>query len=152
MMADKLAELRAASSAAHKAQKDAETARDREIYEAKQRIVEAHASNIYALQKAKWEADEALRQYQSETASHPWEGKRVNHKWKSSGGRVSPPVAGVVEVRRVGTEFPGNTAKWRIPDMGKPFVRMLKKDGSPSLKFEAFGTGDNWVLAEGESE
>ena len=89
----------------------------------------------------------ALRNHLSETGSHPWEGKRVTHR--RTNGKL-----GVVQIRRVDSQFPAN-ATWGRPEIGQAFVRLLKKDGTPSLAYDSYCTGNaiqnTWRLAEGET-
>jgi hypothetical protein len=162
MMADKLKELEDAEAWASTAFDDAERRRDEEIYAAKRRITEAHAPKVKALEKAMWAARQAVRDFKSATASHPWEGQKVvyewevmRNRWDASKGTYTKRKFGFLEVRRIGTEFPANMAGWRIPGMGQPFVRQLKKDGTPGLQIFISGPEahvNNWKLAEEESE
>jgi hypothetical protein len=89
------------------------------------------------------------------TPDHPWTGKRVfriKQKWNSSTWRHEPPVRedGIVEMRRSTTRFPGNIRS--LPLMGTPFVRLLKKDGTPALRFEEMHSRSGWQLVEGAAE
>jgi hypothetical protein len=43
---------------------------------------------------------------------------------------------GRYEIRTPDSAFPANRS-WGLPEMGKPFIRLLKKDGTPGLGFEA---------------
>jgi hypothetical protein len=82
------------------------------------------------------------------TSSHEWEGKRVSkvvtryrYNW---GGVTQHAVFGIIEVRRLATVFPANSV-YGIPPIGKAFVRLLKKDGTPSKAIDGlFG----WSLVK----
>ena len=86
------------------------------------------------------------------TPDHEWEGRRVfvmenaGPHWNRSQKRVE----GVVETVRSNTVFASNSSGWRKPAIGEPIVRMLKKDGSPALKFESFYRtwGGKWALCD----
>ncbi len=92
---------------------------------------------------------------QSEAApDHEWTGKRVfkmedtvlksSFGWQKIGEKR---VEGVVEMMRPGVTWP---QKYRIPDVGEPFVRLLKKDGKPGVKCEHFMSWRDvrWQLVE----
>lgn len=88
-------------------------------------------------------------------ASHPFEGRkvtRVKPGWRSKG----EVEFGVVEVRKSATEL-GEAASYRIPALGSAFIRLLKKDGSPGLRFERYQGPDNepprgWALVEDDAK
>ncbi len=87
----------------------------------------------YRLRDAETELNKAMSQ-----ATHPWEGKKVKGVVSKRGS--SPfhfrdvEVSGIVEVRREETKFAANI-KYGLPDYGEAFVRLLKEDGTPSLKY-----------------
>ena len=60
------------------------------------------------------------------------ESRRYNRDWamRRTGRR------GVIEVVTADTEWPGNIGSYRRPDPGGFILRLLKKDGTPSLLFE----------------
>lgn len=95
----------------------------------------------------------------SESASHEWEGRTVTRQvsLRNAPGwdLRTTTERGVVEVVRIGTEFPANTPSYSRPPIGTTIVRMLKKDGTPGLKFERLyrrlGNNtqiDGWQLEE----
>jgi hypothetical protein len=84
-------------------------------------------------------------------ATHPFEGRKVqrpNPSWTSR-----EVQRGVIEVRRSKTQFGGNVGSYRIPDFGRAFVRLLKKDGTPGTNVAELyenedGSPKNWKLVE----
>lgn len=59
---------------------------------------------------------------------------------------------GVLEVVTRGSAFPSNQGSWRRPAVGTVIVRLLKKDGSPSLMWETWHENPvshqaNWLPA-----
>ena len=97
------------------------------------------------------QAERELRVHIDATASHPWEGKRVVRyviapgEWKYASNPKKVPEYGIVEVRKSTTNFPANI-NFSLPSIGFAFVRLLKKDGTPSLKFKDLAYG--WQLAD----
>lgn len=90
-----------------------------------------------------------LAEARSAIASHPHEGKRVSTK-RNVGTSYMPryeTIYGVVEVFRVGTEFPANLSHYSIPKVGEAFVRLLKKDGKPGKAIDTRLRG--WKLEDG---
>jgi hypothetical protein len=84
------------------------------------------------------------------TPDHPWTGRLVysmqysGHVWE----RRKKRVEGVVETMRSKTVLPKNTSDWRRPDIGAPFVRLLKKDGTLGAKFDTWGMDGDWKLVD----
>lgn len=79
-------------------------------------------------------------------------------EWKSKfrytpGGFVPTGVTGVIELCTHDSKFGNNVSDYSKPDIGKLFIRILKKDGTPSLKFDAkYTLGDElpyWWHPEG---
>ena len=60
--------------------------------------------------------------------------KRLTRSWRGEWCDVEQ--RGIVEVRTRDTVFPANGPSWDLPDVGQPFVRLLKADGTPGLKWE----------------
>ncbi len=123
--------------------------------EAAAAVEKSFADELSAHYRATSEARKALQDCIDQTATHEWEGKRVvktitkHQRW---GDRSwTEKVYGIVEVRRSDTSFPQNLASYSYPDMGKPFVRLLRKDGTPGARFEkGLASGryneSDWVL------
>ena len=89
------------------------------------------------------------------TADHPWTGKKVfrmEAQGRSYQRLPDKRIDGIVETYRSTTKLPENSARWRLPSIGQPIVRLLRKDGSPGLKVEVFSRAyREWKLAEEES-
>ena len=123
------------------------------IREAEARVRATFADRMNESLREVSDAKCALQQHIDATASHEWEGKRVVRVEQLYGNHSRIPYKtvveyGFVEVRRSGTVFPDN-AKYRMPAMGEPFVRLEKKDGMIGMRFERFNSA--WKLAEGEA-
>jgi hypothetical protein len=133
--------LRAETLAAYNAAKDALAA---EITEATEAIRAKHQPQINTLYKAFTDAHEALLREQSDTATHPWAGKKV---WASKyrRGESVGNIYGTVEVRRIGTVIPKGL-KYDIPLVGTAFVRLHKADGKPGLALDRLT--DRWRLCD----
>lgn len=61
-------------------------------------------------------------------------------EWKSkfrmcAGDYIPTGVTGVVELCTHDSKFGSNVSSYSHPSIGKLFIRILKKDGTPSLKF-----------------
>lgn len=122
-------------------------------------IKDRHGDGIRAAKSALYDAESALKEAKSAAAAHPWEGRKVYKDvpiysgWSSKQARTER-VYGIVEVCRLGTAFAVAVASYSRPSLGRPFVRLLKKDGTPGLKFDrATGWGDGlvgWQLVEDE--
>jgi hypothetical protein len=123
--------LRAETLAAYNAAKDALAA---EITEATEAIRAKHQPHINTLYKAFTDADDALRRVTSDTATHPWEGKKVERtEYSGRAYRYIPyRKTGVVEIRRIDTEFPANK---HPPKIGEAFVRRCKATGEVGKDF-----------------
>lgn len=127
---------------------------EKEAREAADAVRASYREQLRDLSHATYVANNALREHIDATTTHPWEGKkvvRVTHepvsRWSSKTREVR--LYGVVEIRRTDTKFPANQ-RWGLPDLGDPFVRLLKKDGTPSLKLDRWNwrVTDQWKLAE----
>lgn len=149
-------DLTEAKNAAFKAYDSAKSTMEAELKQAAEAIREKHKDGIMALYQAFTDADTALKQYKSEIAAHPMEGRKV---WKTehSGwmGRSKARIYGVLEVCRLDTAFPGNASDYNIPVIGSLFVRLLNKNGQPGKKFKNinFHISDElggWELVEGD--
>lgn len=88
---------------------------------------------------------------------HEWDGRKVKRlERKFSRGFSAREISremifGVVETVTSKTTWPDNTASWRKPGIGSAIVRLLKKDGSPGVKWEMLERGqyaDKWELAK----
>lgn len=86
-------------------------------------------------------------------AAHPWTGKKVEREeitysrgnWtRCETGRKT--LVGIVETVTSRTEFAANESRYGRPGIGAPIVRLLKKDGSPGLKYERLHS--NWKLVQ----
>lgn len=145
------------AKAAVEAADRARRAVEREIRDAEEAAKAAIRAQFDARLKAAWEgvndARAALVAAQDQTPDHPWTGKRVfrmeqrGRVWER---RTPIRIEGIVETVRSTTVFPENTAQWRCPGIGQPIVRLLKKDGSPSKRFEEMSRHTSWKLAEAE--
>lgn len=99
------------------------------------------------------EAKRALESHiSSATPDHEHEGRRVT-KLERVGPwhRTEVRIFGIIETMRVGTKMPQN-CKYGLPKIGAAFVRLLKKDGTPGLKFYAtssFGRSNGPVTVLG---
>lgn len=152
-MTDNSAVEKAAEAAA--VAKKALEALEAEIREAK-RVASAEIEARYGNQKADvmatlHERNRDLRDAKNALPDHPWTGKKVFMECDSgpSYRRSRVRMDGVVEMRRVDTVFPENV-RWGIPEIGKPFVRLLKKDGTPGMRFESIhgSWGKKWKLRD----
>lgn len=148
--------LESAVAAARLAVKELESARDAELMQVRMKHSAAISAATSALSKAEWAVKEAI----SAGGAHPWEGKKVFYskpvfasRW-SSRQTGTERIYGVVEVCRVGTQFADNVSSWGRPGLGKPFVRLLKKDGTTGLKIDRdtrYGELRGWQLADEET-
>ena len=84
---------------------------------------------------------------------HAWSGRKVWReepvygRWNNRlEGKVR--VEGIVEDFKHGTDTgPGSLGHYLQP--GDPYVRLLKKDGTPGKKCESFNREDRWGIREG---
>ena len=140
------AALREASSALLKIENDI---RDEKISAARE-IDQRRRSELVAARDVLSAANASLQEALDAQPPHEWDGRRV-FRVETKCARWSRVVIsmtrheGVVETRRGFTQFPGNTARYNLPMMGAGFVRLLKKDGTPGLKFESL---QGWRLVE----
>ncbi len=110
-------------------------------------IREQYRDRVNTAQEAVWQARTAADQAKIEAAnSHPLIGKKVEKtiskplsKWSSKSKMVT--VYGIVEVMTEYTEMPANMGRWRRPDAGEVFVRLLKNDGTTGKNIEALHQG-----------
>lgn len=109
---------------------------------AEKAVIVEFQPRLDAARTAAREADGAYKDFMSDNASDPNEGKTVTRKegWKKT------TIRGRVEIRRRATVFPANAGAYRLPEIGQPFVRLLKGDGTPGLKFERYGP--NWTVEQ----
>ena len=131
-------DIEALKDAAKKAKREYEKAKsdiDDMAKAAADQVRKLNAGRLLELETAANAALAAYNHVASLAASHPWEGKEVG---RPRPGRMGWEF-GVVEVRRLGTKFAEHTPDWRMPRMGKPFVRGLLKSGRPALKVLHFG-------------
>ncbi len=71
------------------------------------------------------------------------------YRWAGPGDYVKTGVTGIVEICTHDSKFGSNVSTYSQPTIGRLFVRLLKKDGTPSLKFVGAYTLDgnlpyNW--------
>lgn len=128
-------EAQAALKAALAAQEATQRASDVDLKAARDK----HRQPLADAAQAVADARHAVNVAKSVTAEpHPWEGRRVvrRHSHKR--------ILGVVETCRIATPFPAN-ARWSRPGVGTPFVRLLRADGIPGLRFASF-VNDRWEL------
>lgn len=129
-----------AERAAKEAVKAKEAAIRQEIEDAKARINAAHADELRALRLAENETYRArVAAENAAVQDHEWTGKivlRREYERKRWGdgytGRVTEK-RGVVETYRHGTELGRGHRVWEV---GRPIVRLLKKDGTPGTLTE----------------
>jgi hypothetical protein len=125
------------------------------IAAATRKIAAQFADRLEGARRARFEAEQAKRDFIEASSGHPWEGRRVYRiepKFnRFSGKKVGEErIEGIVDVCRQSTRFPTNM-RYGLPNLGKAFVRKLKKDGTPALQFHERPYGDvetNWKLAE----
>lgn len=116
------------------------------------KIDAAHRERLAEAQAAVNVANAALRSANDQAPDHPWTGRRVYRMVRRGRSWERLPdkrEEGVVETMRSFTRLPDNTASYRRPGVGKPFVRLLKANGEPGTRFETFGAAYNpWKLVE----
>jgi hypothetical protein len=124
--------------------------RERSIEEREaQMVVWARFSErVKAANEAVMAATKAFDDAKVAVASHPWTGRKVWRTERKGEGYIRElvKVYGVVELRDGGTKFAANVPSWQEPKMGEAFVRYLKKDGKPGIRFSSYLT--NWKLVE----
>lgn len=167
MSDEKLADLLAALRLAFRDRETAERERDHErrelVAEAATKIdgeLEAkYGERIRALRDAEGRVRQALYVAKIEAGKAAlsgfpsgvmveW-GYDMRHRWDRSREKKPTGRRGRYELRTADTEFPANTGSYRLPNIGQVFIRILKKDGSPGLKFESLRAGSDWRLEEG---
>lgn len=148
-------ELKEATDALDKAVK-ARTALERKISDERRAAMAAvdaaHDVELRQARSAEYAARTALDAVKDRQPDHPLVGRRVFMVKAKRYGSVGVRTEGVVEMCRTTTVFPANAASYSIPSLGKPFVRHLKADGTPGMKFEKFNYNDDlphpWKLAD----
>lgn len=115
------------------------------------RIDRQYEQSLFAAKEVAHHAAEALRAARNaDEPDHPWSGKKV-YRMVNVGRSFAPRMVredGLVETWRITSERPANWSGWRIPPIGQAVVRPLKKDGTPSARFERLDSC--WKLTEGE--
>lgn len=112
-----------------------DAARDRVYEEFADRVDAASRELRDAVRAASTLEDQIL-----DAKTHKWEGRIVEQqitKGRFSWEKKEVTVYGIIEVRRSTTEFP-ETIRYisSLPRHGEPFIRLLKANGKPGLKFE----------------
>lgn len=59
---------------------------------------------------------------------------------------------GIYEICTRATQFPDNTGTYRRPDVGEVFIRILRKNGTPGIKFEKATYSDWRPVADGATQ
>ena len=103
---------------------------------ARDAVMAEHEERTAELRKAKRETAAALRQHISDSAQHPWDGKRVYRMVtpRSTGYRYGRPPEkvreeGQVAIHRAGDRYLGNVPHYRRPSVGDLYVRNVLKSG-----------------------
>lgn len=86
-----------------------------------------------------------------DTVVEEW--KQYRYGWARQDGRRRDKTGrhGIVRVWDAGSRYPGNAGRWSLPSPGEVYVRLLRKDGTESAKFErivGWNGHDDWY-AEG---
>lgn len=143
LIAEAAAALSAAEDAVYKVQRRVNA----EVQVAADAVRAKHSAELSEAANGVRAARQTLNSAKEQLPDHPWTGKRVfhlvsrGHVWQ----KLQPDrVEGIVETRRAGTSFPANAAYYSIPATGEGFVRLLKKDGTPGVKFDRIR---GWKLA-----
>lgn len=115
-------------------------ARDRELAEVRARYAPHidRADYIFSMVAS------AREEIDRRKAGHPWEGRevrRLDHRSKAF-------IYGIVEVRRdqPRSSYSALRRSWAVPDVGKAYVRLFRKDGTPSRAVDIWM--DEWQLVE----
>ena len=123
-----------------------------EISAATAAIQAKYHDEFTAVRQAREDAIKAGEAARDALPKHEWTGQPIGRSW--GGSKVETRrIAGMVEMCRTDTEFPSGQ-RWRLPTTGQPFVRLLKKNGEPGMKFERLVEYDGtiskeWKLVEG---
>jgi hypothetical protein len=121
-----------------------------EIAQASVAVRKRHEAVLVAAQQGRSAARIALTAAQDAGPEHEWTGQRVTKlvpNWKYGRLQSTETLTGIVETVRSTTEFAGNLPLYGRPRIGDPIVRLLKKDGTPGLKFERLhGNYHGWKL------
>lgn len=155
-MTPEIDKLRAEAATAEQALKTLKAQRTARIENVTAAINEEFRERIAQASLADMKAGQAVRDAISSNASHEWEGKKVQRVERMRKGGAfnrtyeDVTIYGIVEVRRNGTRFADNAAKWRLPSLGQAFVRYLKQDGTPGLKIDdrRVGSLTGWSLVK----
>lgn len=144
-------EARARLEQARRAHRDLVGRRALEIEGARKAVLERYRVAEEDCLVAVSDGEKALNDVLDQRPAHEWEGRRVfrmrarGRSWE----RLLPQrIEGVVETVRSDAKFADNLSRYSCPSVGAVIVRLLKKDGSPGLKFEPFGTWLKWELAD----
>jgi hypothetical protein len=116
----------------------------------------ADRDRIEALRRESYEAKEAWEDAKIEQAAQDEKALPVGTvlvEWKRSGyygGGPSKPTGrkGVVNIWTRQSDHPGNL-RWGLPEVGDRYIRVLKKDGTPSRNFEKLSDWKASWLPEG---
>lgn len=117
---------------------------DAGILEASRRLQEAtkawEDAKIAESQNAKWNGHAVgTKLVQWKDVSVSWARER---RWEKDG------KVGIVEIRTRDSRFPANV-RYGLPEIGEPFLRILKADGTPSTQIETSSWKRCW-LPEGK--
>lgn len=144
--------LAAASADADRAVRDLEYEIDAKAREAASAVRATFRDQLATLRATRAAASKALDDARVEAAisSNPMIGRKVQKTFSKPvyrGSYRSREVIGygIFEVCTSTTVFPSNQRHW-LPDIGETFIRLLKKDGTPSLKIDRQTTG--WVAID----
>lgn len=144
-----LDEAEAAKRAAKRALIAVEIERSEAANAAMDAVYAEFGDRIKPLATALNDARSAVVDIKNATPDHEWEGRKV-FRMESVGRsyqRLTPiRVEGIVETVRVGAQFAKNLSRYSTPNIGDVIVRLLKKDGSPGLKFS--GRVRDWKLVQ----
>ncbi len=143
-------ELRAAITAATIARVALDVEREAARKAAYAAIDAEFCERMAAATDALYQAQKAEREHIDATASHPLEGRRVYRmvsSWRRFGSTAAKRIEGMVEVRRTGTNFPTNLNNYSLPALGDPFIRKLKKDGTPGVAIYVRERVEGWKPA-----
>lgn len=74
---------------------------------------------------------------------HKYEGEKVflersHHSWE----QPKNPIFGIVQTYTPDVPLPNNTSSFNRPRIGNVFIRLIKKNGEPGLKFKRLNTWD----------
>ncbi len=110
--------------------------------EINKRIYAKYEDEIKVLQHNANEIEKELNSLKVMDSSKMWYAPgTVVERWKNIGRSngvnwVRTGQKGIVEIYEQGSPMPDNIGRYSYPEIGNIIVRLLKKDGSPGLKFE----------------